>query len=208
MLEVVYKSGIKKATLLASSFEGMGQCKSCNANGDAKVSATTRISASFSAEWEPTKSEWNKLYSAENARNKFHADGSIPAGSSDSMYELRFFMDDGELLTNLLTFASQLGEGYSKVVVCWVDIETYKSLGTDDSDLQRWTALYLCEKYIDKRFNPLPEDDFSINKDPIDECFEVADEDLNVALPIGLFDELQMKCLLCIFNKVYTTALA
>lgn len=164
-----------------------------------KILSGTRSSRDDSVD---LRTQWNYLCKSATSRKKFVLDGSIPREASDSMYELRFYLDDGELLNTLANFAAGLGLQYSKVLVCWINVQSFKAAGVDYIDMQRCTAVHICEFYINTGGAQPLEGIIDVEEfSGIQQM--VADSDDILPLPVDLFNQLLLKCFIYIHDEVW-----
>ena len=91
-----------------------------------------------------TSGKWKIMPSSEEARIKFYKDGTLSKNSDTELLELRAVLDE--------PIAQQMLGNYAKenksleIFMCWVDIQEYKSIPTDD--YRRSKAMHIYHKYI------------------------------------------------------------
>lgn len=146
------------------------------------------------------ESKWRLNKTTKEARKEYELDGTLPKGATPEYLELREFLNDTKLLRPLGLFA----KGYSnvEVLMCWIDIQEFKSIHADAVDYQRSTALHIYHKYVKANAAcEIPDVDEEL-KESIAEILEDVKDEIT-DLPVNLYDEIQLKCFRMIYDKIF-----
>ena len=142
--------------------------------------------------------EWKLMPSAEEARKKFEADGSLNKNSDPVQLELRALLEEPVAQRALGKYAKD--KKALDIFMCWIDIQEYKSIPTED--YRRSKALHLYHKYI-------KEDSVLVvgGIDPAQRIRIKTDLDNSKAnkllLTCDYFDGIQQKCFLEIYSNIF-----
>lgn len=148
----------------------------------------------------PSSTRWKPFLKAKTARALFIGDKTMPKNATDSMFELRVFMDDNDLFKSLSKYASDTP--WHVFLRCWVDVQTYKGIDPAGVEQQKGFATFMYNTYL------LP--DVEIVRNNIDviktrEIFkklmdEIADDE---PFPCDVFDEVQRACFMGLYERVW-----
>lgn len=89
---------------------------------------------------------WKNFISEEIRQPRFLSANCMSISSSDSMRELRIFLNESVLLQSLLMFSS--GTESNALILLWTDIQLSKSRNLIGLDEQRCTALEIFRNYL------------------------------------------------------------
>ena len=141
---------------------------------------------------------WKLLPSTDEARKKFENDGSLPKDCTADHLELRQLLEEPLAQHMIGQYAKKIKA--FNIFLCWVDIQTYKSIPTPD--FRRSKALHIFHKYIkqggimeiggvDVISTNSYEDKIHLSK-------------LNPDILTGdFFQELQIHCFLEVYNNIF-----
>ena len=130
------------------------------------------------------------------ARLEYEMDGTLPKVASPELLELREFLDDTHLLRPLGLFAK--GRNCVEVLMCWVDIQEFKSIPEEAIDYRRSTAMHIYHKYVKSMASVEVSGIDEELKDNINDILEDANDEMT-ELPNSLFDPVQLIC----FQRIY-----
>ena len=142
---------------------------------------------------------WKLLRSVSQAQKDFHDDGSLPMNSTPQHLELR------ELLSHPLAQA-EIGKyakncGASESFMCWIDIQDFKSIPTDD--FRHSKALHIFHKYIKPgailEVGNITSEEREAMKEFLTRC--KYDHSL---ITNKFYDQIQVKCFVAIYENVFT----
>jgi len=88
--------------------------------------------------------KWKLMQTSDQARQKFEADGTLSKSADPEQLELRATLEEPLAQHILGNFAKE--KKNSDIFMCWIDIQEYKSIPTDD--YRRSKALHIFHKYI------------------------------------------------------------
>lgn len=142
--------------------------------------------------------KWRVLPSADEARKKYEADGTLAKSSDDGHLELRSLMEEPMAQNYIGTFAKQIKAQES--FMCWIDIQEYKSIPTDD--YRRSKGLHIYHKYIKPNavlyIGSLEEAERVNYHDKLDQ----SKEDASI-LTKEFYDKLQLTCFIDMYQNVF-----
>jgi len=149
---------------------------------------------------EDMQSRWRLSKTTKEARKEYEMDGTLPKNATPEYLELREFLNDSKLLRPLGLFA----KGYSnvEVLMCWIDIQEFRSIHEDAVDYQRSTALHIFHKYVKVGAAcEIPDVDEDL-KDMISDVLDDVKDEIT-DLPVNLYDDIQLKCFQMIHDKIF-----
>lgn len=146
------------------------------------------------------KSKWKIFVNTSEARKKFVDEGTLPPNSPDSMFEMRLFMEERDLLRSLLNYLS--GLGFKVYLLCWAEIESFKSLDPAGFDQQNCSAISICNKFL--KLGSV----FYLEKAVRDNSLPNYEERIACAselcpLPRNFYSELQLTCIMILYHNVW-----
>ena len=134
------------------------------------------------------------MQTSDEARQKFEADGTLSKNSDPEQLELRATLEDPLAQHVLGNFAKEMKN--MDIFMCWIDIQEYKSIPTDD--YRRSKALHIYHKYIKDdavlQIGGIKQEETEHYKNMIEQS--KADHGL---LKPFFFDRIQLSC----FNEMY-----
>lgn len=167
-------------------------------NTDTRCGGLSSFSLSFQ---EKDETRWKQFVNTKSARNMFIDDKSMPQDASDSMFELRLFLNEIDLLKPLLVFANQFPE-WVRMVECWTDISYFKCM--DQAGDQQWyAAMHICDKYLNSELESPIKGILDLKcTDRICSTVRKESED-GVGLAVDLFAEIRMFLLSSLHDRVW-----
>ena len=142
--------------------------------------------------------KWKIMPSSDEARQKFHKDGTLNKNSDPEQLELRAVLDE--------PIAQQMLGNYAKeyksleIFMCWIDVQEYKSIPTDD--YRRSKALHIYHKYIKAdsilQIGGIHGEDVQYYKNQID----LGKNDHSI-LKREFYDRVQNVCFIEIFHNIF-----
>ena len=146
------------------------------------------------------ESKWRECKTSNDARLEYEMDGTLPKDASPELLELREFLDDTHLLRPLGLYAK--GRNHIEVLMCWIDIQEFKSIPEETIDYRRSTAMHIYHKYVKSAASAeiigIEED----LKDHIHDILEDAKDEMT-ELPTALFDPVQLMCFQRIYDDIF-----
>lgn len=94
---------------------------------------------------------WRKKETKKATKERFYIEGSIPAGCSDELLELRVYLDEPELLAKLGKYAH-----FHKcldLLLCWADLLEFSVIPEVNLELQVSKALFIHKRYLSKNLD-------------------------------------------------------
>ena len=146
------------------------------------------------------ESKWRECKTSTGARLEYEMDGTLPKDASPDLLELREFLDDTHLLRPLGLFAKSRNN--VEVLMCWVDIQEFKSIHEEAIDYRRSTAMHIYHKYVKTSASAEIEGIENDLKQHINEMLEDAKDEMT-ELPTPLFDPIQLMCFLRIYDDIF-----
>ena len=141
---------------------------------------------------------WKIMPSSDEARQKFHDDGTLSKNSDTELLELRAVLDEPiaqHVLGNYAKENKSLG-----IFMCWIDVQEYKSIPTDD--YRRSKALHIFHKYIKEdsvlQIGGIHERDFEFYKSQI----ALSRFDSSI-LTNEFYERVQNVCFIDIFHNIF-----
>lgn len=148
------------------------------------------------------KTKWKHFMNTKESFSKFIGENSMPTDASNSMFELRLFLDENDLLSSLLKFANRNGE-WTFVLLCWVDIQFYKAVSPDGFGQQKWSALKILSNYIEAEEMNTILSSAGLEKYKVEYRRIVNEADENEQLPVDLFEEFQLACFIFVYSNIW-----
>lgn len=146
----------------------------------------------------PSTSQWKIMNSSEEAREKYIVDGTLTANSESGHLELRALLDEPISQNMLGRFAKKLNA--LDIFMCWVDIQEYKSIPTED--YRRSKALHIYHKYIKLnavlQVGGLSQNEMDSYKDMIEKS-----KTNRESLTETSFNHVQRRCFKEIYQNIY-----
>jgi hypothetical protein len=128
----------------------MGTTCSCNASpsvGSVKIHTLDTVDfIDGSASRSVTVGTWKYKQTAEDARQMYEAEGTIPPGCTNQLLELRTHLAEPLLLKHFGIFARK--QEMLSALMCWVEILEFKDIDVKQNDYQFSKALYIFQTYI------------------------------------------------------------
>lgn len=141
---------------------------------------------------------WKVVPTAEQARDKYEADGTLTKSSDAGHLELRQLLEEPIAQNYIGTYAREVKAQES--FMCWVDVQEFKSIPTDD--YRRSKGLHIYHKYVKPgavlQLGGLDESEAETYR----EMLELSREDSKL-ITKDFFDKIQMKCFLEMYQNVY-----
>ena len=146
------------------------------------------------------ESKWRECKTSAAARLEYELDGTLPKDASPQLLELREFLDDMHLLRPLGLFAKSRNN--VEVLMCWVDIQAFKSIHEEAIDYRRSTAMHIYHKYVKTSASVEIE---GIDEDLKEHIYDILEDakDEMTELPTSLFDPVQLMCFLRIYDDIF-----
>ncbi len=145
------------------------------------------------------KVQWKMLPSMVEARKKFEADGTLTKNSDPGHLELRTLLDDPMAQPAIFKYAKHTVMAQD-IFMCWVDIQEYKSIPTDN--YRRSKALHIYHKYI-KTDAVLCVGDIDLTeRDKCKSDLDLSKDDPSI-LTMNFYDKVQQRCFIGIYHNIY-----
>lgn len=143
--------------------------------------------------------EWKLLPSSVEARKKFEADGTLNKNSDPGHLELRSMLDDQLAQAAIFKFAKDVVKAQD-IFMCWVDIQEFKSIPTEN--YRRSKALHIYHKYI-KIDAVLAIGDLDLSvRDKFKKDLDLSKDDPSV-LSVNFYEKVQTKCFIGIYHNIF-----
>lgn len=146
------------------------------------------------------KTRWKMFVNTSVARKKFIDEGSLPPDAPDAMFELLLFMEERDLMRSLLDYVS--GSVWKNYLICWAEIEAFKSVDPAGFDKQKSIATYIFNKYCKVGSDFYLEKILKSGDTPQYESI-IADAHERCPLPTNLYREVQLGCVQSVYQYVW-----
>ena len=142
---------------------------------------------------------WKMLRSVSQAQKDFHDDGSLPMNSTPQHLELRELLSHPLAQAEIGKFAKSCGA--SESFMCWIDIQDFKSIPTDD--FRHSKALHIFHKYI-KAGAILEIGNVSLEEKEAMKEFLARCKNDHSLITNKFYEQIQVKCFVAIYENVFT----
>jgi len=141
---------------------------------------------------------WKVMPSAEEARGKYEADGTLVKSNDAGHLELRTLLEEPMAQNYIGIFAKE--NQSQECFMCWIDLQEFKSIPTDD--YRRSKALHIYHKYI--KAGAVLELGFIENTDRehYKDVLDLSKDDSKLLGP-NVFDKVQMTCFYEMYQNVF-----
>eukprot|EP00607_Mallomonas_marina_P009580 CAMPEP_0182418880 /NCGR_PEP_ID=MMETSP1167-20130531/3258_1 /TAXON_ID=2988 /ORGANISM="Mallomonas Sp, Strain CCMP3275" /LENGTH=648 /DNA_ID=CAMNT_0024593337 /DNA_START=174 /DNA_END=2120 /DNA_ORIENTATION=- len=138
---------------------------------------------------------WKVVPTAEQARDKYEADGTLSKTSDPGHLELRQLLEEPMGQNYIGAYAKELQS--QELFMCWVDVQEFKNIPTDS--YRRSKGLHIYNKYI--RTGAVLQLGY-MDQQEEEHYKEILDQSKATGTPItkDFFDKIQSKC----FSEMYT----
>jgi len=141
---------------------------------------------------------WKVMPSAEEARGKFEADGTLVRSNDAGHLELRTLLEEPMAQNYIGIFAKE--NQAQEAFMCWIDVQEFKSIPTDD--YRRSKALHIFHKYIKSGAVLELGGIENVERDGYKEILDQSKEDAKL-LTINMFDKVQQMCFFEMYENVF-----
>ena len=142
--------------------------------------------------------KWKIMPSSDEARQKFQLDRTLSKNSDPEQLELRAVLDEPLAQQMLGNYAKEFKS--LEIFMCWIDVQEYKSIPTDD--YRRSKAMHIYHKYIKAdsvlQIGGIHGEDVQYYKTQID--LSKADHSI---LKAEFYDRVQNVCFIEIFYNIF-----
>eukprot|EP01041_Mallomonas_annulata_P003194 gene3194-6305_t len=183
-----------------SASVGQGNGAQKNSGSQVPGSPSKKISTVKENEADQDKRSirWKVVPTAEQARDRYEADGTLSKQSDAGHLELRQLLEEPMGQNYIGAFAKEVQAQES--FMCWIDVQEFKSIPTDD--YRRSKGLHIFHKYVKAgavlqlgSLDPAEIDGYK-------ELLEQSKEDSKL-ITKDFFDKVQTTCFLDMFQNVY-----
>lgn len=143
------------------------------------------------------RSQWKMLPSVDEAKEKFHSDGTLIGNIDAGHLELRILLDEPMGQQAIGEFAKQ--SHTSESFMCWIDLLEFKSIPADAMQYRHSKGMHIYQKYV--KAGAISEFGGILDEDR--ERYRETLYDDNKTLLSDFFDKLQTQCFEDIYENTF-----